>query len=306
MCALGSARSEGDSWDLATGVGVTATMVAAGRALASRGPDPLINDPFAEPLVRAVGHDFFNRLLDGDIPIADDDPTVSEQDRREQIAVRTRFFDDFFLDAAAAGLRQVVILAAGLDARAYRLAWPENTVVFEIDQPEVMQFKTFTLANLGAAPRADHRPVGIDLRGDWLNALCDKGFDRTRPTAWSAEGLLVYLPPDAQDLLLDRLTTVSSSGSRFASENIADMGTFTDDRARSWRSRWPRLGLDIDVADLVWDGDRREPAQYLASKGWQVTDYSTDALYAANGFTLPEDNALAAYRHSSMIVAELT
>jgi O-methyltransferase involved in polyketide biosynthesis len=103
---LGSARKEGDRWDLASSVGATATMVAASRALASRGPQPLINDQFAEPLVRAVGHDFFTRLLDGEVPIAADDPTFSEQRRLEQVAVRTRFFDDFFLDATVAGIRQ--------------------------------------------------------------------------------------------------------------------------------------------------------------------------------------------------------
>jgi methyltransferase (TIGR00027 family) len=306
MSELGSARRRGDSWDLASSVGVTATMVAAGRALASRGPQPLINDRFAEPLVRAVGHDFFTRLLDGEVPIADDDPTFNEQRRREQIAVRTRFFDDFFLNAAADGIRQVVILAAGLDARAYRLAWPAGAVVFEVDQPGVTQFKTLTLSQLGETPDVDHRPVGIDLRDDWPNALRERGFDPAGPTAWSAEGLMVYLPPDAQDRLLDEVNALSSPGSRFAAENISDMRLFTDDRNARWRNRWRRHGLDLDVADLVWDGNRREPAQYLASAGWQVTRYATEALYAANGFDFPDDDATAVYRKSSMIIAERT
>ena len=306
MSELGSARRQGDSWDLASSVGATATMVAAGRALASRAPHPLINDRFAEPLVRAVGHDFFTRLLDGEVSIAADDPTFNEQRRREQIAVRTRFFDDFFLDATATGIRQAVILAAGLDARAYRLAWPPDTVVFEIDQPGVIGFKTRTLTELGETPHVDHRTVGIDLRDDWPNALRDAGFDSTRPTAWIAEGLMVYLPPDAQDRLLDEVTALSAPGSRFASENISDMRLFTDNRAMSWRNRWRRHGLDLDVADLVWDGDRAEPAQYLASAGWQVSRYSMEALYAANGFDFPDDDAAALHRQSSMIVAERT
>ena len=98
--------------------------------------------------------------------------------------MRTKFFDDFFLDAADAGIRQAVILAAGLDARAYRLQWPAGMVVFEIDQPEVIEFKTTTMAGLGAEPTADRRPVAVDLRNDWPAALADAGFDPASPTAW--------------------------------------------------------------------------------------------------------------------------
>src|ERR1700694_3440088 len=160
------APTDNDSWDLASSVGATATGVAATRALASRGPDPLITDPFAEPLVRAVGVDFFNRLVNGEVDDEDEDP-FDQQRMAEAMAVRTRFFDDFFTEATTAGLRQAVILASGLDARAYRLPWPQGTVVFEVDQPQVIEFKTRTLAELGATPAADRRAVGIDLRDDW-------------------------------------------------------------------------------------------------------------------------------------------
>src|SRR6201993_2267402 len=211
---LGSARTQRESWYLASSVGATATFVAARRALASRGPEALIDDRFAEPLVRAVGHDFFTRLLDGEI--AWDDTTFSEQQIREQIAVRTRFFDDFFLNSAAAGLRQAVILAAGLDARGYRLALPPGTAVFEIDQPKVIEFKATTLAGLGAAPTSEWRAVGIDLRDDWPTALCESSFDIDQPTAWIAEGPLMYLPPEAQNHLLDNITVLSAPGSRIA------------------------------------------------------------------------------------------
>lgn len=304
MPLLGSARTEGDSWDLASSVGATATMVAASRAMASRGPNPLLDDPFADPLVRAVGHDFFTRLIDGQIRPAEDDETFNEQQMREQMAVRTRFFDNFFIDAAEAGLRQAVILAAGLDARAYRLPWPQGTVVFEVDQPAVVEFKTTTLAGLGAEPRADRRTVGIDLRDDWPTALRGSGFDATQPTAWIAEGLLVYLPPEAQDRLFDHITALSAPGSRLATEHIPDMGAFRDERAQAWRGRWRQYGLDIDVAELVWDGERNHVTEYLASHYWRVTAHGTEELYAANGFQLPDNEAMATFRDLSYVSAE--
>src|SRR6185437_7557689 len=156
-------RAENDTWDLATSVGATATGVAVGRALASRGPDPLIDDPYAEPLVRAVGVDFFTRLATGELDPADvdDGSTFGMGRMRDMMAVRTRFFDELFIAATDAGIRQAVILASGLDARAYRLPWPAGTTVYEIDQPAVIEFKTKTLEDLGAAPTADRRAVAV-------------------------------------------------------------------------------------------------------------------------------------------------
>lgn len=306
MTSSGSARSEGDSWDLASSVGATATMIAASRALASREPDPLLDDRFAEPLVRAVGHPFFVRMLDGQVPLEDKDIPVTLQQRREQIAVRTRFFDDFLQAATTAGIRQAVILAAGLDARAYRLSWPAGTVVYEVDQPEVIAFKTDTLARIGAEPTAERRTVGIDLRDDWPTALRDRAFDIEAPTAWIAEGLLPYLPPEAQDRLLDNITALSAPGSRLATENITDMGVFTDERARAMRETWRKHGLDIDVAELVWLGERRPAGEHLAATGWDVTNHPTEQVYADYGFVLPDIEILKRFRHAiTYLSAEL-
>ncbi|OBG69723.1 class I SAM-dependent methyltransferase [Mycobacterium sp. E3339] len=303
MSSLGSARTEGDSWDLASSVGATATMVAASRALASRGPDPLLDDRFAEPLVRAVGHPFFVRMLDGQIPLDSDDMPLTLQQRREQIAVRTKFFDDFLTSATSTGIRQAVILAAGLDARAYRLDWTAGTVVYEVDQPEVIAFKGDTLARMGAEPTAERRTVGIDLRGDWPTALRDKGFDTAAPTAWIAEGLLPYLPPQAQDRLLDSITALSAPGSRLATENITDMGVFSDERARAMRTAWRKHGLDIDVAELVWQGERQPAGEHLAATGWAVTRYPTEELYADYGFVVPDNEILRQFRHAITYVS---
>ncbi|OBE97155.1 class I SAM-dependent methyltransferase [Mycobacterium sp. 852002-10029_SCH5224772] len=307
MSSFDSARTEGDSWDLASSVGATATMVAASRALASREPDPLLDDRFAEPLVRAVGHPFFVRMLDGQIPLDNDDSPMTLQQRREQMTVRTRFFDDFFRAATAAGARQAVILAAGLDARAYRLSWPAGTVVFEVDQPEVISFKTDTLAQIGAEPTAERRTVAIDLRDDWPTALRDGGFDTNSPTAWIAEGLQPYLPPEARDRLLDNVTALSAPGSRLATENITDMSVFTDERARAMRNNWRQHGLDIDVAELVWPGERRPAAEYLAATGWNVTHHPTEQVYADYGFVVPDNEILKTFRHAiGYLSAELS
>jgi methyltransferase (TIGR00027 family) len=281
-------------------------MVASARALASRGPDRLLDDRFAEPLVRAVGHPFFVRMLDGEIPLDDDEMPLTIQQRREQITVRTRFFDDFLVGATTGGIRQAVILAAGLDARAYRLPWPAGTVVFEVDQPEVIAFKDVTLAQLGAEPTAERRAVGVDLRDDWPSALRDNYFDSTAPTAWIAEGLLPYLPPEAQDRLLDNITSLSAPGSRLATENIADMSVFTDERARALRSGWRKHGLDFDVADLVWAGTRRQAGDHLSATGWRVTRHATEELYSEHGFAVPDNEILAAFRGAiSYLTAEL-
>src|ERR1700742_1850855 len=175
-------RTDNDTWDLATSVGATATMVAAARAVATKADNPLINDQYAEPLVKAVGVDFLSRWAAGDLDIAavdHEDSTWKLQKMPDAMAVRTRFFDGFFHDATQAGIRQAVILASGLDARAYRLEWPAGMTVFEVAQPEGIAFKTETLAALGSAPTTDRRAVAVDLRTAGPAALTEAGFDRS-------------------------------------------------------------------------------------------------------------------------------
>jgi methyltransferase (TIGR00027 family) len=285
------ARTEGDTWDLASSVGATATMVAAQRALAHR--EKLIDDPHAEPLVRAVGVDLFNRMLDGDLDLTDVEPGFTPLRLAEGMAVRTRFFDKMFTDAADAGVRQAVILAAGLDARGYRLPWPDGTTVYEVDQPEVIEFKTRTLAGLGATPTATHRTVAIDLRADWPKALKDNGFDPSQPTAWSAEGLLIYLPSDAQDKLFDNITTLSAPGSRLATEHVPDLSAFTDGRSQRMSERLKQLGSDIEMADLVYQGERSHVVEYLTERGWETSTLPMREGYALNGFEFPEDDEMS-------------
>lgn len=282
-------RTDGDSWDLATSVGATATGVAASRALATKQPDPLINDPFADALVRAVGLEHSIRLADGEVCV-EGDLMLDRQRMCEQIAVRTRFFDDFFTTAGEAGIRQAVILASGLDTRAYRLAWPAGSVVFEVDQPAVLEFKTRTLAGLGAEPAAELHNVPIDLRDDWSKALRDNGFDPEVPTAWIAEGLLIYLPPEAQDRLLDNITALSAPGSRLATEHM-DAAMLTDkwsERVTEWSKK---VGSDVDLKDLFYSGERTPARDYLTALGWDAAVQPTRAAYEAHGFHFPEELA---------------
>lgn len=299
------ARADNDTWDLATSVGATATGVAVGRALASRGAGALINDPFAEPLVRAVGVDFFTRLVSGELDPeeVDGDNQFGMARMRDMMAVRTRFFDDFFVQAADSGIRQAVILASGLDARAYRLPWPPGTTVYEIDQPQVIEFKSQTMTDLGAQPTAEHRLVAVDLRHDWPAALKDAGFDTGQPAAWSAEGLLPFLPPDAQDRLLDNIAELSTTGSRLATENLPDSARSVpelSERMRQVTESWRQHGFDVEMTDLWYPGERPDVIDYLNSHGWQATAVSATELFAQHGFSLPAEDADEPTRFSSL------
>ncbi|GBG38983.1 class I SAM-dependent methyltransferase [Mycobacterium montefiorense] len=283
-------RTDNDSWDLATSVGATATMVAAARAVATKADKPLINDPFAEPLVRAVGIEFLARWANGEIDAADIDVADEAwglQRMADLMGVRTPYFDAFFRDAMDAGIRQAVILASGLDARAYRLSWPAGATVFEIDQPEVLQFKNSTLADLDVQPATALRVVPIDLRDDWPTALREKGFDATQPSAWIAEGLLAFLPPDAQDRLLDNITDLATPGSRLAAEIFGSRPDENGDQAPDMVAvageRWREYGFDVVLADLRYDVERSDVGAYLEGHGWQTEVRTLNQLFADNG-----------------------
>jgi methyltransferase (TIGR00027 family) len=279
---MASPRHDGDSWDLASSVGSTATMAAAARAIASRQDGELFDDPLAEKLVRAVGVAAITRLAMGEVPPGD----LVEQVWIDVAKIRGRFYDDFFRDAAEAGVRQAAILASGLDSRAYRLAWPAGTVVYEVDQPPVVEFKSRALAELGVQPTADRRVVAVDLREDWPAALRDAGFDPARPTAWSAEGLLGYLPPEAQDSLLDTITELSAPGSRVATESRPNPRPGQEDRTKEnlnrMSERWRAQSFDTDMAKLRYFGARNEAGPYLADRGWTMTGSAIRDLLVAN------------------------
>lgn len=280
-------RSDDDTWDIATSVGSTAVMVAAARARETAAADPLIRDPFAGLLVAGAGTGMWENFLDDSMQdrIAATDPEVAAvfANMLGYQAVRTHFFDAFFADAADAGIRQIVILASGLDSRAYRLAWPDGTVVYEIDQPKVLQYKAATLAEHGVQPAAQLRAVPVDLRQDWPAALRAAGFDPGRPSAWLAEGLLMYLPAQAQDLLFERITELSAPGSRISAEAVRH---HDEERRAAMRQRWEKMADDlgiqrtVDIGDLTYnDPDRADLAEWLNAHGWTASGtVSTDEM----------------------------
>jgi methyltransferase (TIGR00027 family) len=285
-----SLRTAGDSWTITELVGATALGVAASRAVETAGANPLIRDEFARILVSSAGP-AWAQLADPELAWLDGDPQGQRAHRLgiDYQAVRTHFFDEYFANAVSAGIRQVVILAAGLDSRAYRLSWPAGTAVYEIDQPKVLEFKTRILQSHGAVAAASRRPVPVDLRDDWPAALTAAGFDRTQPTAWLAEGLLSYLPSDAQDRLFEKFTTLSAPGSQVAVEVF---GMNSKSNTQRWQRMRERLGLDVNVQALTYhEPDRSDAIQWLADHGWQVHGVNNREEMARLGRPVPEDLA---------------
>ncbi len=292
-------RTDDDSWDITQSVGATALGVAAARAAETESANPLINDPFARVFVDAAGQGMWSIYSSPALlaKAAELEPDVHSRIQLmvDFMATRTAFFDEFFLGAADAGVRQVVILASGLDARTWRLPWPDGTVVYELDQPKVLEFKSDTLREHGAHPAAELVNVPIDLRQDWPTALREKGFDPSRPSVWSAEGLVRYLPAQAQDVLFERIHQLSAPGSRLAS-NVPGQG-FTDpelvrrqrDDMRRVRAAAAKL-VDTEITDFddLWYAEERTPVdRWLRDHGWEASAVTFPELMARYGRSIP-------------------
>jgi len=286
-------RTDNDSWEITESVGATALGVAAARAAETESENPLISDPFARVFLQAAGEGVWNWFAAPDLPdeITEADPDLAPrmQGMVDYMAARTAFFDEFFLDATRAGVRQVVILAAGLDSRAWRLSWPGGVTVYELDQPRVLEFKASALREEGAEPTCTLVNVPVDLRHDWPAALREAGFDATAPSAWSAEGLLPFLPATAQELLFDRVQALGAAGSRIAVE--APSPDFNDEAARDrqrqtmQRVRDKMAELDPerdipDVQDLWYFEDREDVGDWLRRHDWDVTVTPAEELMA--------------------------
>jgi methyltransferase (TIGR00027 family) len=298
------ARTDNDSWDITESVGSTALGVAAARAAETDSENPLIQDPFARAFLDAAGPGMWSLTSDPELSAALTD-LVPDLGAHTQVmvdfmAVRTKWFDELFLDAVASGIRQVVILASGLDSRSWRLPWPDGTTVYELDQAKVLEFKSSTLHNHGAQPAANLVSVAVDLRQDWPTALQQAGFDAAAPTMWSAEGLLRYLPAAAQDLLFERIDSLSAPGSRLAtngpSKNAVNPDLLASQHEQSKRLRVAAaqvLGTEIpNVEELWYPQERTEIVDWLSAHGWEASAIGMADLLARHGRNVPADDVM--------------
>jgi methyltransferase (TIGR00027 family) len=249
------------------GVGRTALMVAAARAIETHRHDALARDVYAEHFVRAAraSADWPVRLQQ--VPDGDADPFWGRFAR--YFGLRTRVLDDFLLRQVRAGARQVVLLGAGLDARAYRLDWPPGCTIFEIDQEDVLAFKDRVLDGLRAVPKAERITIGGDLRLEWARELTDAGFDPAAPTAWLAEGLLLYLPHAAERALIEAVDGLSVAGSALAYE--VKLGTESAAVRESPIYSAARRRIGVDLLVLFSGEPRPDSAGDLASQGWATS-----------------------------------
>jgi methyltransferase (TIGR00027 family) len=243
----------------------TARLTAAARARESRRPDRLFEDPWAEALAGTEGVAFMERLEAAARP-----PGSPGSSENPYIAIRTRFFDDFLRSATGGdgGARQVVILAAGLDTRAFRLEWPAGVRVFEIDRLDVLETKN-RLLGTGAAPaavppRCDRRAIAVDLATEpWDEALIGAGFDRDSPSVWLVEGLLAYLDEAAARGVLQRTAALAAPRSLLGADAISHT-YFT--------SPWTRGALEALAREHApWRFGTDDPEGFFAAAGWTAT-----------------------------------
>ena len=295
------ARSDDDTWDITEGVGATALSVARARAAESSSAHPLFTDPYAEFFVEAAVQAGWQPPLAAEtLAEFSTDPAVLQrvQTMAAYIAARTRFFDEFFTTAGANGLDQVVILAAGLDTRAWRLPWISGTTIYELDQPKVLEFKADVLEEHHARPAAGYVAVPVDLRHDWAEALRAKGFDPTVPTAWLAEGLLPYLSAADQDLLFTRIDGLGAVSSRLAVEAFGPEFFDPESLARrrqgiaALRDAATARGVTVPDIEALWYVEPREDVGgWLQNRGWEVSVVGSEELMRRYDRPPPEGDA---------------
>jgi len=249
-------------------VGKTALGVARVRALESGREDRLFDDPFAQAFVDSAPG-----------PFPEERQAVEPGGGRlrelgaafsAHAVIRTRFYDDWLTAAAGDGCGQVVLLAAGLDTRAFRLDWPAGTRVFEVDLPDVLAFKEAVLARCGAVPGCERVTVAADLRGDWAAGLTAAGFDRARPTTWLAEGLIIYLTAGEAGRLLGAVGDLSTEDSQLAFEHNPAGADAVTARARQLPAMQPYTSL--------WKGGLDDAPGWLGEHGWRPRFHEFAAL----------------------------
>lgn len=284
------------TYQVPTGVGFTAVGVAAVRAQESRREDPLFDDPLAADFVAAAG--------DALTVAAENSSSDSSDGRHDDelwsrffayLPIRTRFFDDYFRAACAQGCRQVVILAAGLDTRAFRLAWPAGARLFELDTAEVLAFKDQVLAGRSAVPACQRVTISADLRQDWTAAVLRAGFDPGEPTAWLAEGLLLYLNQDECDHLLEGIGQLSAPNSQLAIEYV------NHDTRQGMLDALSDSPGNAVLKSLWQSGGQDNPTSWLSRHGWQAHSY--DATERAQSYGRPLSGFTGTAGEGGLIIA---
>lgn len=244
----------------------TARWTAAVRAGERERPDRLVDDPWAADLAGPEGMAWLASRPEGSVL---------------PIVIRTRYFDDWLREVAVEGpLRQVVLLGAGLDTRAWRLPWPADAVVYELDRADVLEVKARTLSRAGANPACDRRPVAADLTSDWRAALGDAGFDAAVRSAWLVEGVLFYLPVSVTHSVLEIVSSLAAPGSRLGFD-IVNAAVLTSPYTKAW--------IDMQgAAGAPWIGSLDDPGAVLADLGWSASLVQPGEPEANHGrWTLP-------------------
>lgn len=298
---MSTGRTDADNWDITTSVGQTALFVAASRALEAKKADPLAVDKYAEVFCRRVGGEW-TTAVEGTDPEHPLQTEFGEHFVNFQGA-RTKYFDEYFAQAIEAGVQQVVLLAAGLDSRAYRLPWADGTVVYELDQPRVLEFKREAIDELDDAPRAQRREVPVDLREDWPRALQEACFDPSRPSAWIAEGLLIYLPATAQEQLFAGIDALAAPGSFVGIEEAVPM---PDEAFEAKRAE--ALASDEENAffTLVYNQQHAPAERWFGEHGWDAVATPLHQLLAGLGRPVPDPGSEAGLMTGTITLVSAT
>ncbi|MBD0336432.1 MAG: SAM-dependent methyltransferase [Cyanobacteria bacterium Co-bin13] len=256
-------------------VSYTARIVAAKRALEQSHPNPLFKDPYA---VLLAGDEVTNLLAKWrEVARRQDRPLKDVIAKRTRyIAVRTCFFDDLLGSALREpGLSQVVILGSGLDTRAFRFDWPLLTRVYEVDHPEVLNYKVRVLQN--SVPACQHFLIPgdlADLQAEWVKGLLEQGFQAQSPTVWLLEGLLMYLPEPSAHALLKTLSELSSAGSVLGLDSVTGGSVAAAQSARK---------NDRGRVVRHWEFGCDDPKELLASYGWSAEVSQPQEVGKAHG-----------------------
>jgi methyltransferase (TIGR00027 family) len=230
-------------------LGSTAHWMASIRALESTRQDALFYDPWAGALAGSEGQAW----IEGRSP-----------ESVAPIVLRTRFYDDMLLRITHENaIRQVVLLAAGLDTRAFRLSWPAGTHLYELDQPSVLAYKDEVLAAAGTRPNCVRHVIPADLTDPWQERLLAAGFDLQQPSGWLLEGFLFYLPSETIVRLLDDVARLPPAGS-WVGFDVMNSTTMTSPLTRAWVDMQAQLGAP-------WLGTLDDPVGFMAARGWTAT-----------------------------------